>query len=314
MTDVSVIIPTHNPNRGRLQRTLQGLADQTLPRNRWELLIIDNGTTCKNSFEPGLGGKLEPLSVVSEPRLGLTFARLAGIAAAKTPLVILVDDDNVLAPNFLAEAVALFERHPHLGAAGGPISASFESPPPHWAHEFFPLLALRDLGASEIFTPLPEGAQISGYPECAPVGAGMVLRRECGIKYQQSLTNRPGRLALDRKGQSLTSGGDNDLVLTVLEAGWQVGYSPKLKLTHLIPKQRLTVEYLARLQHDLARSWIVVLAEHGICPWPRVPRYSVFLRKLRAWFRHQAWRGRANYIRWRGACGTFEGRSQIATS
>lgn len=246
-----------------------------------------------------------------EPTLGLTSARLAGITASTAPLLVLVDDDNVLDPNYLAEAVALFERNPHLGAAGGPISASFESPPPRWTHEFFPLLALRDLGVSEVFTPLPEGAQISGYPECAPVGAGMVLRRECGIKYQQSLMNRPGRLSLDRKGKSLTSGGDNDLALTVLEAGWQVGYSPKLKLTHLIPNQRLTVNYLARLQHDLARSWILVLAEHGICPWPPVPRYSVFLRKLRAWFRHQAWRGRSNYIRWRGACGTFEGRSRI---
>ena len=39
---LSVVLCTHNPRPEYLNRALQGLHSQTLPRNRWELLLIDN--------------------------------------------------------------------------------------------------------------------------------------------------------------------------------------------------------------------------------------------------------------------------------
>ena len=39
---ISDILPTHNPHPGRLRRTIESLAAQTLPRDAWELLVVDN--------------------------------------------------------------------------------------------------------------------------------------------------------------------------------------------------------------------------------------------------------------------------------
>ena len=55
-----------------------------------------------------------------------------------------------------------------------------------------------------------------------------------------------------------------------------------------------------------------VLALHGIVLWPPVARGSVPLRQARAWWRTRAWSGPAEWIRWQGRCGQFEGQADIA--
>jgi hypothetical protein len=59
------------------------------------------------------------------------------------------------------------------------------------------------------------------------------------------------------------------------------------------------------------RTWVEVLAVHGIRPWTPVHRWSLPLRKARAWARLRAWEGPASRIRWRAACGTFDGRATL---
>ncbi len=301
--DISVIIPTHAPHSGRLARTLSGLQTQTLPTPRWDLVVVDN-----RSPEPvSLDLAWHPTArVVREERLGLTHARLAGGAAAKAPLLVFVDDDNVTDPDYLAAALALFADHPHLGAAGGKSVPEWEVPPAPWVTEFAGTLALRDLG-NEPCLATPDA---QGYPACAPLGAGMVLRRSAWQAYADGLAADP-TVPLDRTGTELTSGGDNDIVLRILRAGWAVGYFPQLRLTHLIPAGRLTWQYLARLNHGIARSWVQVLARHGIHPWPQASRWTVPFRKWRAYLSYRAWAGPAEYIRWQGACGQFEGRAAL---
>jgi glycosyltransferase involved in cell wall biosynthesis len=301
---VSLVVPTHSPNPGRLQRTLAGLRGQTLPLGRWELVVVDN-----RSPEP-VAVDLSWHSagrVVREERLGLTNARLAGAAATQGELLVFVDDDNVLAPTYLAAAEDLFERYPQLGAAGGKSTPEWETPPEPWVREFEDSLAVRDLGPAPL---LAGPGVVSTYPTCAPIGAGMVIRRKAWLAYTDALSRDAAPL-LDRTGQTLTSGGDNDIVLRILVAGWQVGYFPELSLAHLIPAGRTTRDYLARLNHGIYRSWVQVLGRHGIRPWPRIPRWTAPMRKWRAYFRYRAWAGPAEYVRWRGACGQFEGQAAL---
>jgi GT2 family glycosyltransferase len=242
--------------------------------------------------------------------LGLTLARRTGFRAARGDVLVLVDDDNVLAPDYLAEVVRLFAAHPNVGALGGRSLPEFETPLPPDLAEFLGLLACRDLGPDPQIAAL-RGDPLSGpieYPACAPIGAGMALRRN---SVQSWLDDQTAVALPDRKGSALTSGGDNDIVLRILRSGWSVGYFPTLSLTHLIPSGRTSPDYLARLNRGIASSWVQVLSRHGACVWPPVPGWSVPLRQLRAWFTHRAWASRAAYIRWQGACGHFEGRSKL---
>jgi len=308
MIDVSVIIPTLNPHLGRLSQTLAGLVAQTLPRDQWEVFLVDNNSTTPIELASLPKPYPPSLRILHESSPGLTAARRCGLRAAQGRFCILVDDDNVLAPNYLSDVVRRFETSPKLGAAGGPSRPDFESPPPAWLQEFQGLLALRDLGQESLIatTFCAQDPTRKSYPAAAPIGAGMALRRSAVHCWLEDMTAL--QLA-DRCGNELTSGGDNDIVLTLLSQGWHVGYFPELSLHHLIPTSRMQRGYLARLNRGIARSWVQVLSKHHICPWPPVRQWTVPLRKLKAWFTYRAWRNPAARIRWQGACGHFEGRA-----
>jgi glycosyltransferase involved in cell wall biosynthesis len=304
---VSVVISTHAPNVVRLRRTLAGLRAQTLPSARWQLALVDNASpepAVFNAFDLSWhpDGRL-----VHEDRLGLTYGRVAGIRSTVAPLLVLVDDDNVLAPDYLDTVVRLFEQHSHVGALGGRSMPEWEVTPEPWVHEFSNCLALRDRDGECI----ADRKTNAGYPSCAPLGAGMAIRRAALEPWLHAVEEAGGDVPTGRRGKQLTSGEDNDIVLCALAAGWAVGYFPQLRLTHLIPAGRVTREYLARLSHGIARSWVEVLDRHGIRPWQPIAPWSVGLRKLRAWFRMHAWRDAASHVRWKGACGTFEGRALL---
>ena len=306
---ISVVLPGRNPHPNRLHETLSGLAAQTLARTDWELLVVDNGSM------PALSTAREPLlgelstRLIIEPRPGLTPARLAGIHASSGQVVVFVDDDNVLAPNYLATVATHFAAAPTLAAAGGPVVPRWESTPPDWTREFWGLLALRERGnAPEI----ARGATNAPWPAFAPVGAGLAVRRLHALAYAQALEHDPVRAALDRRDTHLGSGGDNDLVFTALHAGGDVAYFPELRVLHLIPAHRLDATYLAQLNEGIMRTWVVVLALHGQCPWPPIAPWTVLLRIARAWWRLRAFRSPAHYVRWRGAAGQFRGQAEIA--
>ncbi len=306
---VSVVIPAHNPDPGRLRRTLAGLRAQTLPAAAWETILVDNASAPPLAAADFAGGAPANLRLAAEPRLGLTAARRRGLDESLAPVAVLVDDDNVLAPDYLENVLRRFAENPGLGAIGGKSLPEFERPPAAWEAEFLPLLALRDLGEAPHFSRglRPEGATQNEYPvDAAPIGAGMALRREAVQSWMAA--REDGRLS-DRRGGELTSAGDNDIVLTLLHHGWEVAYFPELVLTHLIPAGRLEAAYLGRLNRGIQKSWMQVLTKHAANPWPPLGRWSVPLRQLKAWFTYRAWSGPAARIRWQGACGHFAGRA-----
>jgi hypothetical protein len=139
----------------------------------------------------------------------------------------------------------------------------------------------------------------------------MGIRRAAYVAYIESAATDPARTALGRRGADLSSGEDNDIIMTILASGWRVAYLPALSLEHLISARRLTADYLSRYSLSTSRTWIQVLDVHGIRPWPAIPSWTVPLRKARAYLRTRAWASEANRIRWKGACGQFEGRATL---
>ncbi len=303
---LSVILCTHSPERTRFARTLEGLRLQTLDPGCWELILVDNAS--RSPVAPP-AEKLPRCTcrLVREPRLGLTAARRAGVLQAAGEILVFVDDDNVLAPAYLEEVLTAFSRLPAVGALGGKSTGLYETAPQPWHCEFLPLLAVRDLGTREqVFVPAAPGT-VSHYPECAPIGAGMALRRAALDRWLSA--DRTG--IPDRRGLELSSGGDNDIVLHALTAGWGVAYVPALTLDHLIPGSRIRTEYLGRLNRGIQCSWTQVLARHGLRPWEAIAPWTLPFRKARAWFTYRAWSDRSARIRWQGACGHFEGLAAV---
>ncbi|MGN6180539.1 MAG: glycosyltransferase [Mucilaginibacter sp.] len=299
---ISVIISTYNPDIGRLTQTLEGLKNQTLETELWELIIVNNNSS--TDILNNIDIYWHPyFKIVKEPRQGLTNARLKGFGEAKGNILVMVDDDNVLGREYLANTLTLFNKYPDLGAAGGKSVPVFEAQPPGWIDQFYGNLALRDLGNEVLFAQWD-----NTYPTSAPIGAGMAIRTKALMSYLSKALS--GQLLIgDRIGNSLSSGGDNDIVLEILKSGWKVGYFPSLGLQHIIPADRLQVAYLSELVRQTNLSWVRLLEEHGINPWSKISKWTVPLRNLKAWFNYQAWKGEEQYIKWQGACGTFKGLS-----
>jgi glycosyltransferase involved in cell wall biosynthesis len=247
---VTVVVCTHNARPSYFRRCLDALAAQRLPNDQWELLFVDN-----RSDEPLLGridlARFASARVVREETLGLTSARLRGIREATGNLLVFVDDDNVLDPDFLEVAVEVAASKPFLGAWSGQCRAAFERTPPDWTRRYWGNLAIREFDR-DVWSNLPL------LPETMPLGAGLCLRREVAQHYLRLHDSNQRPLHLDRVGKALVSGGDNDLAGCACDLGLGVGLVAALKLTHLIPPDRLTHEYLVRLTEGIYFSTVVL--------------------------------------------------------
>ena len=307
MAALTVIIPTHNPRLGLLDEVLQALRGQTLPSADWELLLIDNAS---DPPVPQYLVSWHPNArVIRDPQLGLTHARLRGIREACAALLVWVDDDNILDPAYLLAARDAFASHPRLGAAGGSSMACYSEPPPAWFVEGLAPLGCRDHGDQPVLMSWRD--QPPHYPPAAPIGAGLVIRREAIQVWADQVRSDERRRAFGRRGQALSSGEDNDINLTLLAHGWELAYLPQLRLSHHIPAARLQEAYQQRLARASFRDFVQVLDLHGIRPWRAIAGWTVPLRALRAWFTYRAWRGPTERIRWQGAIGQFVGRAAL---
>ena len=253
---LSVIICTHNPRADYLARVIEALKKQTLPNNRWELLLIDNASQERLECAWDLTWHPNPRHL-REDELGLTPARLRGITEAKGDILVFVDDDNVLSETYLAEALLIGERYSFLGAWGaGVVTPEFESPPPQWVLPYFPYLALREGSRVCWSNDVNDGA-------ATPLGAGLCIRKFIADRYREELLTDALRVRLDRRGDSLDGAGDFDLVYTsnCFDLGW--GTFPSLAVFHLIPSLRATKGYVLRIVEAAAASQVVLAAKTG---------------------------------------------------
>src|ERR1700739_2123923 len=167
---LSVIICTHNPRPGYLSRTLEALRTQTLPIAEWELLVIDNASNPAVTTLISLAWHRRARHIREEV-LGLTPSRLRGIQEAQGQLLVFVDDDNLLDPDYLANAVEIYADYPFLGAFGGSVTGEYEVEPPLSIRPYLEGLAVRK-------TATDHWSNAKRWSEATPFGAGMCVRRE----------------------------------------------------------------------------------------------------------------------------------------
>jgi glycosyltransferase involved in cell wall biosynthesis len=276
MVALSVIVCTHNPQPDYLRRVLAALQSQTLPREEWELWLVDNASAEPLAKNWDLGWHPNGRHV-REEALGLTPARLRGMAESRAEVLVFVDDDNVLQDDFLAHVMAIAREYPSLGAWGGNVTGEFEMPAPEWARPYLHALALREV-KGDIWS------NFNIDNRSFPFGAGLCVRKSVASAYGQALMARPASRGLDRTGASTLSAGDVDLVMTAYDAGFGTGLFQRLHLTHLIPQTRLTVDYLSRLLEGIEYSTHLLRNQRNPRYVPSVDAPLLkWLRKYRVW-------------------------------
>jgi len=260
---VSVITCSYNPRPHYIEWVLAALHTQTLAFEHWEFLLIDNASDRPLAEEIDISWHPNARHI-HESRLGLTFARLRGIEEAIGDILVFVDDDNVLDADYLEVVLRISKDFPFLGAWGGQIIGNYEVPPPDWAKPYLAFLAIREFSQDK-------WSNLLHQHETTPCGAGLCVRRSVGQHYVAQLVNNPERQNLDRKGKLLTSCGDSDLAFTACDVGLGTGQFVSLKLSHLIPAERLQERYLLKLIEGLSYSGTLLNYFRGIKPTTPTP-------------------------------------------
>lgn len=117
----SVIIPTYN-RADILRRTLNLLAVQTYPKNDFEVLVINDGSTDRTArlLAEFAAKKIFTLKFLEQKNAGASSARNLGLAKAQGKIIVFLDDDVFPQPNFLAAHATFHALFPgsNLAALG----------------------------------------------------------------------------------------------------------------------------------------------------------------------------------------------------
>ncbi|MBE9139440.1 glycosyltransferase family 2 protein [Nodosilinea sp. LEGE 07088] len=130
---VSVIIPVFN-DAERLQVCLMALAKQTFPRDRYEILVVDNGSS---DDIQSVVDQFPGATLAYEAQPGSYRARNLGITLAQGEILAFTDSDCTPAPDWLEIGVAKLLNLPNAGLVAGRVELYYQNPNRPTAVELF---------------------------------------------------------------------------------------------------------------------------------------------------------------------------------
>lgn len=168
-THISIVICNHN-GATPLQQTIPSLLTQQGVRVT-DILLVDNQSADESLTM--VRERFPGVKIISTgSNRGPNVARNTGLRAAKTGLVLIMDNDLVLAPDYIARLSAVFLEHPQAGAVTGrivfhdnPSMTQYNGVDIHYAGEIRP----HDFTAR-------------GVRPCAAVSAGATLYRKSAVE------------------------------------------------------------------------------------------------------------------------------------
>jgi glycosyltransferase involved in cell wall biosynthesis len=241
---VSVVIATRN-RQTRLAQTLDALAGQRWPRDRFEIVIADNGSTDDtraviDAAAARPGAPTTRYVFVDEP--GKSRAVNAALQLARGHLIAFTDDDVRPEPAWIERLVAAADDTGADFVAGRLVPLWEADPPPWMSPALYGVLAIPDNGDRRL--PLRLGVN----EHIMPVGANMAVRA--------SVVDRLGGLhpTLGKLEGSLRTGEDHELFLRMLHAGCRGVYEPTALVRHWVPRERLQRGYFRRWLYQNGRD------------------------------------------------------------
>jgi glycosyltransferase involved in cell wall biosynthesis len=198
--DVSVVVPTRN-RAVLLGRLLDSLRHQSLAPERFELIVVDDGSTdstpevlMKADEDSGL-----QLRTLRRPRGGPASARNAGWRLASAPLVAFTDDDCIATPNWLERLLAAA-----LEAPGAMIQGRTEIDP-------------------------AEADEVGPFSRTLEITERSLYYATCNMLYPTSLLERLGGFD---ESYPLPGGEDTDLGWRAIQSGALAGFAPDAVVYH----------------------------------------------------------------------------------
>ena len=219
-------------------RALDSLAQQTYPRERFEILVMDNG--CQDETRHAcreLGERLPNLLYLLNPTPGLHSCRHLGLRQARGEIVTFGDDDIRAFPAWL-EGVNEAFADPLVGLVGGKVLPEYEVPPPAWVDRLWRWQeGGRVLGAYSL---VDMGDHPREVPPGVVFGCNYSVRRDLAVELGGFNPDGFPRELIKYRGNGEVALGRN-----IRERGHKIFYHPGASVYHFVSADRLTREYLA---------------------------------------------------------------------
>lgn len=200
--DASIIVPVRN-DAERIVACVAALDAQAYDRDRYEIIVVDNGST---DGTRDLLAQWPRLRVLVEPRVGSYAARNRGIAAARGTVVAFTDADCIPDAEWLAAGSAALAAEPGVGLVAGRIDVYAADPDAPTAVELYEMCF--------------------GFPQ------RMYVER---MRFGATANVFTTRSVLDTVGvfdASLASGADMEWGRRVATAGWRLAFCARAVVRH----------------------------------------------------------------------------------
>jgi len=201
-----------------------------------EIIVVDNdaGETARAVCADWAKSSRWALHYAVEPRRGICKARNRALQEAKrigAGLVAFIDDDEVPAPEWLAELQACMVRF-KADSVIGPVVPRFESPPPEWIVEggFFQRPRFM-------------------------TGVEAKIGRTGNMLARSELFEAVG--GFDERFDS-TGGGDTHLSLKAGQKGFRAVFCDEAVVYETVPPERANAGWLLRRNYRIGNSWAAV--------------------------------------------------------
>jgi glucosyl-dolichyl phosphate glucuronosyltransferase len=241
---ITAAICTYNREK-YLPKLFDSIVNQTLDREKFEVLVIDNNSpgNTKEITEEFI--KTNPnieISYYKELNQGLSFSRNRAIQESTCELITFIDDDAFLDPDYLNILVGSFVSDTKLVALGGKILLHYESVIPAWENKYLnSLLGYYDKGNNTFVY----SKSTKDYPR----GSNMAFRKALFDQVG------PFNVKLGRVGGNLMGGEEKELFDRIFsDPKNKVVYFPEALIWHSVPLERTTKEFIVKQALGTGRS------------------------------------------------------------
>jgi len=242
---ISVIVCCYNSSEV-IAPTIAALSKQEVPPEvGYEVILVDNNCTddtvqlAKNAWRD----TCYPLRVVREREPGLIHARKAGVRTARYDIILFVDDDNLLHPDWLRKLHHLYQRMPRLGAIGGYNEAFLRGGKPAWFERY-----------QRIYACGPR-APDSGLNPRKIFGAGLSFRTQV---IRSALFSELPLFLVGRTKNMLHRGDDAEISYRCRLMGWDFYYDNSLRLQHHLLPGKVNWQYVCQARKGGGKASIIL--------------------------------------------------------
>ena len=234
---ISIIIPTRN-RAILLKKVLDSITKQTYPKDLYEVIVVDNGSTDDTKYVvSSFKSKIPNLCYFFSDIPGLHTGRNLGLENARGDILCYIDDDSFVTKGWLMGVKNAF-KDPNVVLVGGPCLPKYESIPPEWVKYLWTRSRCKFGKTLGYLSILDFGDKLIPIPPGYIYGCNFNIRKSILLEFKGFPPDY-----FPREFQKYSGKGESLVAKKISDSKLLAMYSPEVKIFHIINNNRLTKEY-----------------------------------------------------------------------